>query len=118
MEGKDVQLCDNRDIAEKLLKSTERTVKRNAISAEKYSGKVKEYESKCYARKLTPAEAAVPSSKRWFLPHHPVLNPTKPGKVRMVMDAAAKKSRVSLNDNLLIGPDLLNSLTGVLECFC
>ena len=114
---KDVQLCDNRDVAEKRLKSTERTVKRDVVLAEKYSGIIKEYESKGYARKLTPAETAVPSSKRWFLPHHPVQNPNKPGKVRMVMDAAAKKNGVSLNDNLLIGPDLLNSLTGVLMRF-
>ena len=114
---KDVQLCDNRDVAEKRLKSTERSVKRDLALAEKYSGIIKEYETKGYARKLTPAEAAMPSSKRWFLPHHPVLNPNKPGKVRMVMDAAAKKNGVSLNDNLLIGPDLLNSLTGVLMRF-
>lgn len=114
---KDVQLCDNREVAEKRLKSTERTVKRDRALAERYSGIIKEYEAKGYARKLTPAEAAMPSSKRWFLPHHPVLNPNKPGKVRMVMDAAAKKNGVSLNDNLLIGPDLLNSLTGVLMRF-
>ena len=59
----------------------------------------------------------MPFSKQWFLPHHPVLNPNKPGKVRMVMDAAAKKNGVSLNGNLLIGPDLLNSLTGVIMRF-
>ena len=35
----------------------------------------------------------------------------------MVMDVAAKKNGVSLNDNLLIRPDLLNSLTGVLMRF-
>ena len=64
---KDVQLCDNRDVPEKRLKSTERTVKRDVVLAERYSGIIKEYESKGYARKLTPAEAAVPSSKRWFL---------------------------------------------------
>ncbi|XP_067024040.1 uncharacterized protein [Acropora muricata] len=114
---KDVQLCDNRDVAEKRLKSTERSIKRDLALAERYSGIIKEYETEGYARKLTPAEAAMPSSKRWFLPHHPVLNPNKPGKVRMVMDAAAKKNGVSLNDNLLIGPDLLNSLTGVLMRF-
>ena len=95
-----MQLCDNRDVAEKRLKSTERTVKRDVVLAEKYSGIIKEYESKGYARKLTPAETAVPSSKRWFLPHHPVQNPNKPGKVRMVMDAAAKKNGVSLNETI------------------
>ena len=101
MEGKgSAAVCDNRDVAEKRLKSTERTVKRDRALAEKYSGIIKEYEAKGYARKLTPAEAAMPSSKRWFLPHHPVLDPNKPGKVRMVMDAAAKKNGVSLNDNL------------------
>lgn len=60
---KDVQLCDNRDVAEKPLKSTERSVKRDLALAEKYSGIIKEYETKGYARKLTPAEGAMPSSK-------------------------------------------------------
>ena len=75
--------------------------------------------NKGYARKLIPEEESVPTPKRWFLPHHPVRNPNKPDKVRIriVMDAAAKHDGVSLNYKLLIGPDLLNSLVGVLLRF-
>ncbi|XP_060589840.1 uncharacterized protein LOC132744996 [Ruditapes philippinarum] len=53
----------------------------------------------------------------WYLPHHPVVNPKKPGKVRVVFDCAAKYRGTSLNDNLLQGPDLTNSITGVLMRF-
>ena len=55
--------------------------------------------------------------KTWYLPHHAVLNPKKPGKVRVVFDAASKFDGVSLNDNLLTGPELLNNLVGILLRF-
>ena len=55
--------------------------------------------------------------KTWYLPHHVVLNPNKPGKVRVVFDAASKFDGVSLNDKLLTGPDLLNNLVGILMRF-
>ena len=44
-------------------------------------------------------------------------NPNKPGKVRVVNDAAAEFQGTGLNKNLVTGPDLLNSLTGVLTRF-
>ena len=53
----------------------------------------------------------------WYLPHHAVTNPNKPGKVRVVFDGAAKFSEKSLNDSLHQGPDLLNSLAGILMRF-
>ena len=46
----------------------------------------------------------------WYLPHHPVCNPKKPGKVRRVANAASSFRGQSLNDNLLSGPDLLQNL--------
>ena len=53
----------------------------------------------------------------WFLPIFPVFNTNKPGKVRVVFDAAAKVQGVSLNTYLLNGPDLLAGLLSVLYKF-
>lgn len=58
-----------------------------------------------------------PTSRTWYLPHHAVLNPNKPGKVCVVFDAVSKYDTVSVNDNLLTGPNLLNSLVGILLRF-
>ena len=54
---------------------------------------------------------------QWFLPHHPIINLNKPGKVRIVFDCSASEDGVSLNDALLQGLDLINNLTGVLMRF-
>lgn len=66
---------------------------------------------------MTQEEAKVITPETWYLPHHAVVNPNKPGKVRVVFDAASKFDGVSLNNKLLTGPGLLNSLVGVLMRF-
>ena len=53
----------------------------------------------------------------WYLPHHGVYNHKKPEKVRVVFDCSATYAGLSLNDCLLPGPDLTNSLVGVLSRF-
>ena len=53
----------------------------------------------------------------WYLPHHAVTNPHKSDKVKVVFDCAAKYEGTSLNDNLIRGQDLMNSLIGVLMRF-
>ena len=55
--------------------------------------------------------------KTWYLPHHAVFHPAKPGKVRVIFDCSAKYRGSSLNDKLLQGWDLTNSLVGVLMRF-
>ena len=56
--------------------------------------------------------------KEWYLPHHPVLNPNKPGKVRRVCNDASKYKEVCLNDKLVAGRDLLHGLIGTIFRFC
>ena len=72
---------------------------------------------KGYIKRLTKEEAGAPVTRKWYLPHHPVVNPKKPGKVRRVCDAAAKFQGSSLNSHLLSGPDLLNNLVGIFMQF-
>ena len=55
--------------------------------------------------------------KTWYLPHHAVSHPAKPEKTRIVFDCSAKFDGKSLNAQLLQGPDLTNSLLGVLLRF-
>ena len=54
--------------------------------------------------------------KVWHLPVFPVSHPRKE-KVRLVYDSAASYNGISLNSVLLQGPDLNNSLRGVLVRF-
>ncbi|XP_051810196.1 uncharacterized protein LOC127535700 [Acanthochromis polyacanthus] len=66
------------------------------------------------------AETAPPLSEEqecWYLPIFGVYHPLKPGQVQAVFDSSAKLDGVSLNDILLSGPDLNNTLLGVLTRF-
>ena len=76
-----------------------------------------DYLEKGYTRRLSPDEVLASGPKKWYLPHFLVLNPNKPGKVRIVFDAAAEYENTSLNKNLLQGPDWTNSLVSVLMRF-
>lgn len=66
------------------------------------------------------AEIAPPltdGEEAWYLPIFGVYHPKKPTQIRVVFDSSAKYDDVSLNDVLMTGPDLINSLLGVLLRF-
>lgn len=52
-----------------------------------------------------------------YLPHFGVYHPKKPTQIRVVFDSSAEFKGVSLNKELLSGPDMMNSLLGVLIRF-
>lgn len=58
-----------------------------------------------------------PGQECWYLPTFGVYHPQKPGKIRVVFDSSAKYKGISLNDVLLSGPNLNNTLIGVLLRF-
>ena len=72
---------------------------------------------KGFVKILGKSEVRGTFGKEWYLPHHPVLNPNKPGKVRRACNAAAKYKDICLNDKLLAGPDLLHGLIGTIFRF-
>ncbi len=58
-----------------------------------------------------------PDQECWYLPIFGVYHPKKPDRIRAVFDSSAQHNGISLNNVLLQGPDLTNSLLGVLLRF-
>ena len=107
-------LPNNRSLALRRLSCLKRRFQKDQELFEKYKTSIHEYIEKGYAARVPQEESDDIIS---YLPHHPVFHPYKPGKVRVVFDCMAKFQGTSLNDQLLSGPDLTNSLVGVLTRF-
>ena len=110
-------LPNNKEVAKKRLGLLLKRLRKSKGLFDLYSNNIHQYIEKGYATKLSPIEASIRTNQTWYLPHHPVFNENKPGKVRVVFDAASKFKGVSLNSMLHTGPDLANKLIGVLIRF-
>jgi hypothetical protein len=113
---KDATLPNNRDNAAVRLAQVKRRLMKSPELMKMYAIQMEDYITNGYARKVAPDEAATPGHV-WYLPHHPVFNEAKPGKVRVVFDGAAQYNGQSINDSLYQGPDLVNNLAGILMRF-
>jgi hypothetical protein len=102
---KDVTLPNNRVVAEKQLFSLGRKLARNEELVTAYRDTIESDLRNGYAKRLSQEEASAPVKHQWFLPHHPVTNPNKSGKIRRVFNAASKFKGESLNDHLMTGPN-------------
>ena len=83
----------------------------------KYSENIEKMLVEGYAEHVPEAEIQLRDDSVWYIPHHPVLNVNKPGKVRVVFHCAAHVGGVSLNNQCYSGPDLTNCLFDVLLGF-
>ncbi|UYV81287.1 hypothetical protein LAZ67_20000662 [Cordylochernes scorpioides] len=99
------------------LRHTVRKLAKDPLLLAAYKAKFDEYLEKGYIRKLDSIEVTKESARTWCIPHFGVTNPNKPGKLRLVFDAAARSNGVSLNEALSKGPDLIRPLTSVLWNF-
>ena len=116
-KDKELVLPNNRDVAKKRLLQLLKRLRAQPDIFKLYSENIKQYVTKGYAKRMSYADARVSGDRSWYLPHHPVFNVNKPGKLRVVFDAASRYKGKSLNDVLHTGPDLVNKLIGVLLRF-
>ncbi|KAL0850873.1 hypothetical protein ABMA28_006783 [Loxostege sticticalis] len=105
------------------LKSLERQMAKDETFASAYKGFIDGVIQKGYAEDCelssyheSYAKSSTGESIRWYLPHFGIFHPQK-RKLRVVHDAAATTRGVSLNNMLLQGPDLLQSLLNILFRF-
>ena len=68
--------------------SLENRLAKNPELKDAYSDTIKTDKDSGYIRILEPAELQnTRNDPQWCLPHHPVINPNKPGKVRRVCNS-------------------------------
>ena len=114
----DLDLPNNYYSALVQLKSLEKRLSMDEELRSKYSKNINDDVEKGYVfRVKNPKYPSQRSRREWYLTHHPVINPNKPGKIRRVLNGAAKFHGTSLNRSLLTGPDLLQRLIHTLICF-
>ena len=111
-----VRLPNTRELAIRRLKTTLRNLDRKPEMKEHYFAFMQKLLDNSHAEVVPHTEIAT-YKPCWYLPHFGVYHPQKPNKVRVVYDAAAECCGISLNSLLLSGPDLTNSLLGILLRF-
>ena len=97
-------------MAESRLGNLYRRLDKNPELKQKYTTVIEDYITNGYAEKI---EKNIETKLRWYLSHHAVLHPQKPGKVQVVFHCSANSKGKSLNQKLLRGSDLLSNLIGV-----
>lgn len=108
------ELPDNRAVAERRLRSLEAMLRKKPIEvAEQYRRAFEALIEKGYIVHLPEVK-----ERGWYLPHFAVIREDKETtKVRIVYDGAATYNGVSLNDEMLTGPNLQRDILEILLRF-
>ncbi|XP_038062985.1 uncharacterized protein LOC119733659 [Patiria miniata] len=107
-------LPNNREHAVTRLLSLRRSLDRKPEMKKQFIDFIQKLFENDHAEKAPPLRTG---EECWYLPTFGVYHPQKPEKIRVVFDSSAQHHGFSLNDVLLTGPDLNNSLLGVLIRF-
>ena len=100
------------------MKSLERRFGKDPQLKESYSKTINDDFEKGYIVQVDKSECFRTDNRReWYLLHHPVIHLHKPGKMRRVLNDVAKFHGFLLNNALLTGPDLLQSLIHIIFRF-
>ena len=106
---------NNRKQAVQRAESLKRKLNRNHQMYNDYKEFINSIIKKGYAEKVN--HSSVTEGKTWYIPHHGVYHSKKPNSIRVVFDCSTSYQGISLNSQLLQGPDLTNQIIGVLTRF-
>ena len=116
LRSQDVKLPSNKSLALRRLLTLKARFKRDPSFHKDYTDFMEETIKNC-AEEVPLEErinSAIGEGKINYVPHHGIYHPKKPSQIRVVFDCSATYKGTSLNKSLLSGPDMTNSLTGVL----
>ncbi|XP_076848178.1 uncharacterized protein LOC143493558 [Brachyhypopomus gauderio] len=111
-----VKMPSNRSLAEQRAINLKRKLNRNSQFHADYKAFMHDIIARGYAEKVPEESGQSKEGEVWYIPHHGVYHPKKK-KIRVVFDCTATYQGVSLNNQLFQGPDLTNTLIGVLTRF-
>lgn len=109
-----VSLPNNRRYVMGRLKSLHRTLDKNPQMRSHFMEFMQKLLDNHHAELAPPIQD---NKERWYLPFFGVYHPQKPSQIRVVFDSSAQFEGTSLNNVLLPGPNMNNSLLGVLIRF-
>lgn len=113
LKQKHIKLPNNRAMAEKRLNQLKVKMTKNDKYKQEYTTTMTEVIQKGYAELVPKSELPGKPGQVWYIPHHGVYHPKKK-KLRVVYDCSAEYAGEVLNHQLLSGPDLTNSIIGIL----
>ena len=94
LKDKQVTFPNNRFMTEKRLQHFQTRFIKNPDFSNDYKGFIEELIRRGYAE-MSNKEA--PVGRAWYIPHHGVYHPNKPGKICVVFDCSAEFKGASLN---------------------
>ena len=107
---------DNYDMVKERTLHLMKTFKKDKKYAEEYTSFIEDIIKKGYAKKVPPQQLRREDEQVWYIPHQGVYHRQKL-KLRVVSDSTSLFQGTSLNKELVQGPDLTNTLTGILLRF-
>nr|XP_046229927.1 uncharacterized protein LOC124050970 [Scatophagus argus] len=111
-----ISLPNNRKVVEQRALSLARRFQKDEAFRKDYNGFMSDVLSKGHAKRVPEEEIPRKDGKLWYIPHHGVYHKRKK-TIRVVFDCTSSFQGTSLNSELLQGPDLTNTLLGVLLRF-
>ncbi|KAI2646661.1 NEDD4 family-interacting protein 2 [Labeo rohita] len=112
----DITMPNNISVAMQRILGLKKKLQRNTSFREEYTNFITDAINNGYAEQVPQHQLLATKGKVWYIPHHGVYHPRK-HKLRVVFDCGAEYKGVSLNSQLLQGPNLTSSLVGVLMRF-